>query len=210
LDVAQILSEYDPELAQQALPDCPAECLALARQRFEERQAGGERNEPEGEATLAQVSVDLALKPYLEWAAEQVMPYVDKERWKWGYCPACGGAPDFAALDAEVGARHLLCSRCDSQWLYRRLSCPFCGTTDHAKLAYYPSEDGVYRLYVCYECRRYLKTVDMRETTRTILLPVERISTVALDLAARQEGFGKVLPNDPLNSATDSAYSALV
>ena len=196
LDVARILSEYDPELAQQALPDGPAECLALARQRFEEGQAGGERDEPQSEATLAQASVGLALKPYLEWAAEQVLPYVDQERWKRGYCPVCGGAPDFATLDAEVGARHLVCSRCSSEWLYRRLGCPFCGTTDHAKLMYYPSEDGVYRLYVCQVCRRYLKTVDLREITRTVLLPVERITTVAMDLAARQEGFGKVGSSD--------------
>jgi FdhE protein len=101
----------------------------------------------------------------------------------------CGGAPDLAALEAETGARHLLCSRCNSKWLYPRVKCPFCGTTDHAKLAYYPSEDGVYRLYVCRGCRRYLKTVDLREVQREVLLPVERITTVAMDAAARNEGY---------------------
>ena len=110
-------------------------------------------------------------------------------RWKRSYCPTCGGVPDFATLGAEVGARYLLCSRCNSQWLYRRLGCPFCDTTDHTKVAYYTSEDSVYRLYVCQECRRYLKTLDTRETARTVLLPVERVTTVAMDVAAQQEGY---------------------
>jgi formate dehydrogenase maturation protein FdhE len=187
--VAQLLMGYDPDLAGQTVPDGPAECLALAQQRFEEGQVGGEqKGEPE-EATLAQVSVDLALKPYLEWAAEQVLPHVDQQRWRRSYCPVCGGAPDFATLDAEVGARYLVCSRCNSQWLYRRLGCPFCETTDHTKIVYYSSEDGVYRLYVCQECQRYLKTIDLREVERTVLLPVERVTTVAMDAAARQEGY---------------------
>jgi FdhE protein len=188
-NVAQLLIGYDPELVGQTVPDSPAECLALARQRFEDGQATGSPEEEPGEVTLVQVSVDLALKPYLEWAAEQVLPHVDQQRWRRGYCPVCGGAPDFATLDAEVGTRHLLCSRCNSQWLYRRLGCPFCETTDHTKLVYYPSEDGVYRLYVCQECRRYLKTIDLRQVGRTVLLPVERVTTVAMDAAARQEGY---------------------
>jgi FdhE protein len=167
----------------------PAKCLALARQRFEEGQADVEQDEVQDKVALAQASVDLALKPYLEWAAGQVLPYVAHERWKRGYCPACGGAPDFATLDAETGARHLLCSRCNSQWRYRRLGCPFCSTIDHARLVYYPSKDGVYRLYVCQECQRYLKTIDLRQAGRTVLLPVERITTVAMDMAARQEGY---------------------
>jgi FdhE protein len=187
--VARVLSAYDPELADQTVPDSTTECLALARQRFEEGQADNEQGEARGKLTLAQTSVDLALKPYLEWAAEQVSPHADQERWKQSYCPVCGGAPDFATLDEESGARHLLCSRCSGQWDYRRLGCPFCGTTDHTKLAYYPSEDGVYRLYVCQECRHYLKTIDLRETARAVVLPVERITTVAMDMAAQREGY---------------------
>jgi len=187
--VAQLLTGYDPDLVGQTVPDSPAECLALAQQRFKEGQANDVQKDDQEEVTLTQMSVDLALKPYLEWAAEQVLPYVDQQLWRRGYCPICGGAPDFATLDAEVGTRYLLCSRCNSQWLYRRLGCPFCETTDHTKLIYYPSEDGVYRLYVCQECRRYLKTMDLRQVGRTVLLPVERVTTVAMDAAARQEGY---------------------
>jgi FdhE protein len=195
--VAQLLMDYDPDLAGQTVPDDPAECLALAQRRFEEGQAHREKGEASEEITLAQMSVDLALKPYLEWAAQQVLSRADhpfetlttSQQWKRGYCPVCGGAPDFATLDDEVGARYLACSRCNSQWRYHRLGCPFCETTDHTKLVYYPSEDGVHRLYVCQDCQRYLKTIDLREVGRAVLLPVERVTTVAMDAAARQEGY---------------------
>lgn len=189
--VAEVLGDYDPELAEQTVPESPAECLDLARRRFKRGQGGGEREELQDEPTLAELSVDLALKPYLEWAAEQMMPFVDQDLWKRSCCPVCGGAPDFATLDAEAGARHLVCSRCSSEWRYRRLGCPFCETADHTKIVYYPSEDGVYRLYVCQKCRRYLKTIDLRETARAILLPVERVATVTMDVAATKEGYRK-------------------
>lgn len=190
--IAQVLTEYDVETGDRTLPTDDAEWVSLAQQRFEAEQAVEERDQEspeEAKATLAQMVVDVALKPYLEWAAEQVLPHVDQERWKRRHCPVCGGAPDFSTLDAETGARRLLCSRCDSQWLYRRVGCPFCGNINHTRLAYYPSEDNVYRLYICQECQRYLKTIDLRKVGRTVLLPVERVTTVAMDAAARQEGY---------------------
>jgi FdhE protein len=187
--VAQLLLDYDPELTRQKLPESSAAWYALALRRFEENQVAQEGYRNSDQPSLTHMAVDLALKPYLEWAADQVLHYVEQEHWKRGYCPVCGGAPDLAALEAETGARHLLCSRCNSKWLYPRVKCPFCTTSDHTKLFYYPSDDGVYRLYVCQECRRYLKTIDLREVQREVLLPVERITSVAMDVAARGEGY---------------------
>ncbi len=190
-EIAQEMVEYDVKVEDRTLFTDDDEWVSLAQQRFETNQAIKERDQesPEAKATLAQMAVDMALKPYLEWAAEQVLPHVDQAHWKQSHCPVCGGAPDLATLDKEAGTRHLVCSRCNSQWLYRRLGCVFCDTIDHSKLMYYPSEDKVYRLYVCNECRHYLKTIDLRETERAMLLPVERITTVAMDAAAQQEGY---------------------
>jgi FdhE protein len=193
-DVASLLAESNPDLKGQSVPDSPAGCLDLARQRFKEGQvidgdASAEPREVGSELTSAQLSVDLALKPYLEWGAERVLPHVELQFWKRGYCPACGGMPGFAFLGEGEGTRYLLCSRCSSQWPYRRVGCPFCGTRDHTKLSYYLSEDEVYRLYVCKACRRYLKVLDLRQAGRQVLFPVERIRTAGMDLAARQAGY---------------------
>ena len=113
--LARVLSDYDPGLVERTVPRSPAEWLNLARQRFEKGQVNVKQQEAQDEVTLAQASVGLALRPYLEWAAEQVLPHVDLERWKRSYCPTCGGVPDFATLGAEVSAQYLLCSRCNSQ-----------------------------------------------------------------------------------------------
>lgn len=130
-----------------------------------------------------------ALHPFLRAHAEALAPLVDDGLWYHGRCPVCGGQPDLALLEAGSGARHLLCSRCDSQWLFRRLECPFCGNAEPNRLIYYPSEDEVYRLYVCQVCHRYLKTIDMRQVARKVIPPVERIITVAMDVAAREAGY---------------------
>ena len=188
-EVARVLIEYDVEIGDRTLPTTDAEWISLAQQEFKAGQATEEQETEEPEAGLAHKAAQVALRPYLAWAAGQVMPHIDQDYWKRGYCPVCGGAPDFGTMDAESGARHLLCSRCDSQWLYKRVGCPFCTTTDHTKITYYPSENNVYRLYVCQECKRYLKTLDLRETNRAVLLPVERIVTGAMDAAAQQKGY---------------------
>jgi len=190
-EIAKALAQYDPELATGTDGLEEMDWLSLAGRRFEQGMAneGGEETLDEAKMGLAEMAVDLALQPYLEWAAEQVMPHVGQESWKRRYCPVCGGAPDFATLVEETGARHLLCSRCRSQWLYKRLGCPFCNNTDHTKLLYYPSEDEVYRLYVCQVCKHYLKAIDLRQATHRVDLAVEPLLTVAMDLAAQEQGY---------------------
>lgn len=132
------------------------------------------------------LAVGFALVPYLTRCAEEIMPHLDLELWVHGYCPVCGGRPNLALLEEERGARRLLCSRCNSQWKYGRTGCPFCRSKE--KQIYYPSEDNVYRLYTCPDCKRYLKTVDLRELHREAVPVVERLLTVGMDLAAQQEG----------------------
>ena len=81
-----------------------------------------------------------------------------------------------------------MCARCNSLWYYTRLKCPFCESSENQM--YYPSEDAVYRLYVCSACSRYLKAIDMREVHRQVHPVVERLLTIGMDLTAQQEGYG--------------------
>ena len=179
---------WTPEDEERTLPThLPADAagwLALAQARFEQGQG-----EEKAVVTLAEMAVDVALAPYLAWTAEQVLPHLNQEPWKRGRCPICGGSPDLAFLDEKSGARRLACSRCNSQWRYARIGCPFCGADDPEQIVYYPSDDEVYRLYVCQACRRYLKTKDLRRAGGPMLVQVERITTVAMDAAARQAGY---------------------
>jgi FdhE protein len=131
-----------------------------------------------------------ALRPFLRAQAQALAPWVDDSVWYRGRCPICGGEPDVAALERGSGQRRLLCSRCDSEWAFRRVGCPFCGNDDPHQLAYYPSDDEVYRLNVCEKCHRYLKTIDLRQVAGGRLLPAERVLTAAMDVAALEAGYG--------------------
>lgn len=139
--------------------------------------------------SLLQFLINQTLRPFLHRYAEAIAPWIDQEKWYQPYCPVCGGLPDFAVLRKPYGARWLLCSRCDFEWPYRRVSCPYCGCEDPEKYQYVPSEDQVYRLYLCDRCHHYLKTLDQREIMEERPLPVERVVTLPMDVAAHQAGY---------------------
>jgi formate dehydrogenase maturation protein FdhE len=147
-----------------------------------------EGSEGEAQASPAMLAVGFALAPYLQRAAEEILPKLDLTSWARGHCPVCGGRPNFALLEEETGARQLMCSRCAALWPFRRVGCPFCSTEELPK--YYASEDGSHRLYVCEACKGYLKAADLRKAKRVVHPMVERLLTVGMDLAAQQEGYG--------------------
>ena len=138
---------------------------------------------------LLSAAIQAALRPFLAAHSEVLLKSVKQELWRRKYCPVCGGKPDFAFLDRERGARWLLCSRCDAQWLFQRLECPYCGTQNQDSLAYFTDDEELYRLYICEECRSYIKAIDLRRTEAEVLLPLERIATVDLDRQAEEAGY---------------------
>jgi FdhE protein len=127
-----------------------------------------------------------ALHPFLRAYAKVASPFVDLDIWFRPRCPICNGRPDFAALAKETGTRILLCARCDFEWRFWRNTCPFCGCEEPLRIKYSTSDDQVYRLYTCEQCQGYIKTIDLRMVDDTRILPVERILTQMLDVAARQ------------------------
>lgn len=177
--VKDILKRHRPEVMA---IDPPHVTLEMVRQWYEgETDLSGER--------LAFMLM-AAMKPFLTRVAELVLPYINQDLWRRGRCPVCGGLPDFALLDQERGSRYLFCSRCDTQWLFKRVECPFCSNDDPASLAYFVGEDETYRLYVCEVCHRWLKAVDLRQGEKKLLLPVERVLTLGLDEQAILAGYG--------------------
>jgi len=133
--------------------------------------------------------IQSTIKPLLASYAEGLSQVVDQERWRRQYCPVCGGRPDFSFLDKERGSRWLLCSRCDTEWVFQRLECPFCDCQEQNNLNYFTDEDELYRLYTCQCCRNYLKAIDLRKTEEDIILPLERLLTVDMDRQAGEMGY---------------------
>jgi len=138
---------------------------------------------------LLEAIIQATLRPWLNSQAKALLGLVNQERWRRRYCPICGGSPDFAFLEKEHGARWLLCSRCDTEWLFQRLECPYCGTTDQHALAYFVDDGGLYRLYVCEQCHTYIKAIDLRHTESEVLLRLERVMTLDLDRQGQEKGY---------------------
>ena len=141
-----------------------------------------------GEELLA-ATVQAALYPFLFAHAETLGVLVNHGVWRRKTCPICGGKPDFAFLDKERGGRWLLCSRCDTEWLFQRMQCPYCDSQNQKSLSYFSNDQGLYRLYTCSECRSYIKAIDLRKTNAEVLLPLERFLTAGIDRQALEAGY---------------------
>ena len=138
------------------------------------------------------VSADMAMlfgynsiRPSLQLCSEHLSASLNAgEPWRTGYCPVCGSSPGLSMLKGE-GERYYVCSFCWYEWLTPRIYCPFCDNTDSSQLHYFFSdEEPEYRVDGCDRCSRYIKTIDLRKTSRTIVPVVEAIATLHLDLKA--------------------------
>ena len=129
-------------------------------------------------------------KPSLVVFSNMMMEYLDNETaWDRGYCPVCGSIPELSVFE-ENGKRSLVCGFCNHKWLSKRIYCPFCENTNHETLQYFNvGEEEEYRIDVCDKCKKYIKTIDINKTTRTIYLPLENQTTPYIDLKFREMGY---------------------
>ena len=189
-EVSGIISGYSKEWAESAVKaeanNAPLEKMAMNWFEGDGATVPGESDTAE---SLRELIIRTTFKPFLAGYAEALDGNVNHELWRRGFCPVCGGSPDLAYLDKERGSRWLLCSRCDTEWLFKRLECPYCGTQKQDNLAYFTNDKGLYRVYVCERCRHYLKTVDLRLTEDEVLLPLERFLTLDLDIQCQKNGY---------------------
>jgi FdhE protein len=130
-------------------------------------------------------------KPFLSNFSDYITTKFQIEKWKKGYCPICGDSPSMAKLSKPKGKRSLYCSRCETEWPYSRLGCPYCGNKDADKISFLTA-DGYkeYRLYVCEKCKKYIKTVDERECGEVDLF-CEDLKTTDYDKLAIINGYTK-------------------
>ena len=152
-------------------------------------------------ATLLDALIQQTFRPFLIRYSQALIDRFKQESWRRGYCPICGGDPDIAYLEKDVGERWLMCSRCDARWRFQRLECPFCSNQDSKLMPYFIDKKDTYRLYVCDNCHTYIKTVDLRNAADAYL-PLERLLTLDMDRQGQEKGYR---PNSIRADAGDSA-----
>jgi FdhE protein len=135
-----------------------------------------------------------ALTPWLEAVAQAARGEEDFTHpdftWNHGHCPVCGALPVMGNLHGKEGHRIHTCSLCHTAYRVPRLQCPFCLEIAHGELGFLdaPELPG-FRLYTCATCRMYIKVTDFRSMDRTSWPVMDDLESMALDLAAMQQGW---------------------
>lgn len=136
--------------------------------------------------------------PFLKTNADLLLPYLaEKDKvWLRPFCPLCGNVAAMARLEKETGQRHLWCAVCHTEWAYARNQCAYCVNEDPKGIRYFFDEnDSLYRVYVCDQCKRYLKTIDENKYgfIQPINMTLEDLITHYLDEIAVKEGYQSTL-----------------
>jgi formate dehydrogenase maturation protein FdhE len=129
-----------------------------------------------------------AMRPFLTRSADAIMARSDLSSWSRGTCPLCGGDPDLAVITAAAD-RLLICGRCSARWRFDQLTCPFCMNNDRGRITSLASRDGMYRIFACDVCERYIKTFDARHAARPVMPVVDSVATLPFDAVAMQRGY---------------------
>lgn len=138
-------------------------------------------------------------KPFFQKIAAHLKGSLIQEQWQRPHCPVCGWGPLLDKFTAPENKRSLICSFCETEWLYPRLKCAFCENIDHQTLGYFKVEgDAGRQVTYCKKCRGYLKTTDLGQTINKSAPVIEDLETIYLDILAMQENLVK----DPLGLDT--------
>lgn len=131
-----------------------------------------------------------SLKPSLAVFSQNIAVHLEKAgAWEKGYCPVCGSAPEISLFE-ENGKRFLVCGFCSHKWASKRIYCPFCENSDHETLRYIEIEDEEeHRADVCDKCKKYIKTTDVKKTTRLVYPALEYQATPYIDLLIEDMGY---------------------
>lgn len=198
LGLADFLSRYQPEKSPAVgqvvtvLKGADLEMLLTQVNLGEEEYLQALIKDNELDELLLGFIATNASRPYYMAAAKLVKAVLPEVEWLKNYCPICGNQPDLAKLGNDEGKRYLLCSFCEIEWRFSRMTCPSCLVKDPDKQRYIIVESSrAHQIHLCNSCNSYIKTLDFREATESIeksplMIDVE---TKYLDSIAKQEGY---------------------
>lgn len=128
------------------------------------------------------------LNPYLP----ELQEWEENQGWSREYCPTCGALPSMAQLKRSNKGRkrHLVCGCCTSQWVYKRMGCPYCKNEDPELLRIMEiEEEEDIRVDVCNSCKSYIKVYTNKGEEEAALLDW---MTLHLDILLKERGYIKM------------------
>lgn len=143
----------------------------------------------------------MALRPFLENAATQVMAAIDTETERRSHdcpvnCPVCGSAATASFVGESAGTagkgRMQYCGICGAQWPYERVRCGVCGSHHAGHLHYFNIEgDEAHRIQMCDDCGQYQRVVFQEDLDVPVCMEVEDVVMARLDKIALDPRFSK-------------------
>ena len=166
--------------------DCQAMYLAAA----DPNQL--ELNQRAAEIGIKEVSFVVFLRSVermiLGLRAMEMAEELAKLNWQKGYCPVCGSFPHLAVI-REKGQRWLQCPKCSHEWIFPRMTCPYCEHEDPENTGFLFVEGKKEEMaYTCDKCRKYLITIDQSGNLRHISADLLAISLAHLDIVVQEQG----------------------
>jgi len=151
------------------------------------------------EATMLLSFGEEIIKPFLQIIARQAAAFAPFSDWTKGSCPVCGTVPSFARLSREEeGRRYLWCARCETEWNFYRIRCPFCENDQQKTLKFLTTDyREELRIDICEKCKGYVKTIDERKCSddfETFYL-TESMASLFLDIIAGENDFLVAFPD---------------
>lgn len=135
--------------------------------------------------------IENAVRPYLQKAAVELKPTLDKIKLP-KQCPACGEPARLAAINKD-GKKDIHCPRCYHAWTEKKISCSHCGTDNHENIVILQIEDeSMGEVHACKSCNSYtkvLKTANMLSVPTPDMLDIK---TIHLDYIAQDKGYGPI------------------
>jgi FdhE protein len=132
-----------------------------------------------------------SIKPSIVKSSRIIASYLKKQdQAGQGICPVCGSLPALSVLSGENGSRSLVCSFCWHEWETTRITCPFCGNHNNKTLGYclIENEKGI-RADYCDKCKKYIKTIDLREYGHDCHYPMELLASMPFDMKMKAKGY---------------------
>lgn len=148
---------------------------------------------------LPQFLAEQAIRPYLRTVAEVYAEDLPNFKHT-GICPCCGEPVRLARLEGKVGKKVLYCPRCYASWTEKRTKCSHCGVDHDEKMKYLHLEnDPTMQLYVCEDCKGYVKVIDEKQALKKEEPALLDLNTIYLDILAQEKGYGVTIEKDRVN-----------
>lgn len=103
----------------------------------------------------------ISIKKALSRIKAEIEQFISDNNWQKGICPVCGNEASTAFFKHTKRGRQrfLHCDHCGTEWVYKRIGCPYCDNLDQKKMSIKDSEDEPdMRIDLCHNCNSYLKT----------------------------------------------------